>query len=552
MIQELHIENLAVREDATLEFTANDVALVGETGAGKSLVVSSLLLLRGERADYSLVRDKAKKASVSALFVPSQSFLSSHEERKEDLEDGILLLKRTLNPDKTSRYYINGSPVSLSERKEVTSHLIDIHSQASRYDLLDEGKQLSYLDKYGKEPLEKAKKAFDLAYQNYLKKKEEKETLISTHKERDRDYLAFQISEIEKYHIKEHEIEDLNAEYSSFREREERKRKYDDFLSSVENGNQSLTQTLQTCVNKLHPFLTSSYKEKAEQLISLANERADSLSSFYDSFSNIEKNSARRDEINSRLFELKGLRRKYGKTTEEILSKYHTYQSRLKERNSYEELRKEKDEEIHKAKEEARKKAENLSLLRKESSAKREKNIGREREALGLLKGGFKAELIPNELASNGLEHACFSVRLNKGLGFAPLKKAASGGEASRLRLALKVVLNALDPYDLLILDEIDTGVSGKQASLMANKVKERSKITQVVLISHLPQALSSVDAAILISKKTKDGTTKTTAKSLTKEETILEIARRLSLENRTESALNQARVLYDSYHKEK
>lgn len=552
MIQELHIENLAVREDATLEFTANDVALVGETGAGKSLVVSSLLLLRGERADYSLVRDKAKKASVSALFVPSQSFLSSHEERKEDLEDGILLLKRTLNPDKTSRYYINGSPVSLSERKEVTSHLIDIHSQASRYDLLDEGKQLSYLDKYGKEPLEKAKKAFDLAYQTYLKKKEEKETMISTHKERDRDYLVFQISEIEKYHIKEHEIEDLNAEYSSFREREERKRKYDDFLSSVENGNQSLTQTLQTCVNKLHPFLTSSYKEKAEQLISLANEREDSLSSFYDSFSNIEKNSARRDEINARLFELKGLRRKYGKTTEEILSKYHTYQSRLKERDSYEELRKEKDEEIHKAKEEARKKAENLSLLRKESAAKREKNIGSEREALGLLKGGFKAELIPNDLASNGLEHACFSVRLNKGLGFAPLKKAASGGEASRLRLALKVVLNALDPYDLLVLDEIDTGVSGKQASLRANKVKERSKITQVVLISHLPQALSSVDAAILISKKTKNGTTKTTAKSLTKEETILEIARRLSLENRTESALNQARVLYDSYHKEK
>lgn len=552
MIQELHIENLAVREDATLEFTANDVALVGETGAGKSLVVSSLLLLRGERADYSLVRDKAKKASVSALFVPSQSFLSSHEERKEDLEDGSLLLKRTLNPDKTSRYYINGSPVSLSERKEVTSHLIDIHSQASRYDLLDEGKQLSYLDKYGKEPLEKAKKAFDSAYQNYLKKKEEKETLISTHKERDRDYLAFQISEIEKYHIKEHEIEDLNAEYSSFREREERKRKYDDFLSNVENGNLSLTQTLQTCVNKLHPFLTSSYKEKAEQLISLANERADSLSSFYDSFSNVEKNSARRDEINARLFELKGLRRKYGKTTDEILSKYHTYQSRLKERDSYEELRKEKDEEIKNAKEEARKKAENLSLLRKESAAKREKNIGSEREALGLLKGGFKAELIPNELASNGLEHACFSVRLNKGLGFAPLKKAASGGEASRLRLALKVVLNALDPYDLLVLDEIDTGVSGKQASLRANKVKERSKITQVVLISHLPQALSSVDAAILISKKTKDGTTKTTAKSLTKEEIILEIARRLSLENRTESALNQARVLYDSYHKGK
>ena len=391
-----------------------------------------------------------------------------------------------------------------------------------------------------------------MAYQNYLKKKEEKETLISTHKERDRDYLVFQISEIEKYHIKENEIEDLNAEYSSFREREERKRKYDDFLSSVENENQSLTQTLQTCVNKLHPFLTSSYKEKAEQLISLANEREDSLSSFYDSFSNIEKNSARRDEINSRLFELKGLRRKYGKTTEEILSKYHTYQSRLKERDSYEELRKEKDDEIHKAKEEARKKAENLSLLRKESAAKREKNIGSEREALGLLKGGFKAELIPNDLASNGLEHACFSVRLNKGLGFAPLKKAASGGEASRLRLALKVVLNALDPYDLLVLDEIDTGVSGKQASLRANKVKERSTITQVVLISHLPQALSSVDAAILISKKTKDGTTKTTAKSLTKEETILEIARRLSLENRTESALNQARVLYDSYHKEK
>ncbi len=552
MIQELHIENLAVREDATLEFTANDVALVGETGAGKSLVVSSLLLLRGERADYSLVRDKEKKASVSALFVPSDSFLSAHKERKEELEDGVLLLKRALNPDKTSRYYINGSPVSLSERKAITSHLIDIHSQASRYDLLDETKQLSYLDKYGREPLQKAKDAFDLAYKNYLKKKEEKEALIASHKERDRDYLSFQISEIEKYHLKEHEIEDLNEEYSSFREREERKRKYDDFLSSVENGNQSLSQSLETCVNKLHPFLNSSNKEKAEQLISLANERQDSLSSFYDSFSNIEKNSARRDEINSRLFELKGLRRKYGKTTAEILSKYHNYQNRLKERDSYEELRKEKEKEIEDAKEEARKKAAKLSLLRKESSEKREKSIGNEREALGLLKGGFKAELIPNELSSNGLEHASFSVRLNKGLGFASLKKAASGGEASRLRLALKVVLNALDPYDLLVLDEIDTGVSGKQASLRANKVRERSKVTQVVLISHLPQALSSVDAAILISKKTRNGTTKTTAKNLSKEETIVEIARRLSLEKRTDSALNQARVLYDSYHKGK
>lgn len=552
MIQELHIENLAVREDATLEFTSQDVALVGETGAGKSLVVSSLLLLRGERADYSLVRDKRKKASVSALFVPSKEFLSLHPERKEELTDGSLLLKRTLNPDKTSRYYKNGEPISLPERKKITSHLIDIHSQSSRYDLLDEEKQLTYLDRYGKEKLQKVKEAFTLSYQKYLVKKKEKEDLVSSHKERDRDYLSFQISEIEKHHLKEHEIEDLNQEYNSFREKEDRKRKYDDFLSSVEGEEGGLSKSLDTCLSKIHPFLDSSYKEQAEELISAANSRKEKLNSFYDLFSDREEDAKRRDEINSRLFELKGLRRKYGKTSEEILSKYNSYKTRLQERDNYEERLTLKDKEITSCYQDAWKKAELLSSLRKEASLGLEKQVGKEREALGLTKNGFQSNLVENELTSHGLEHASFQVMLNKGLGYASLKKAASGGEASRLRLALKVVLNALDPYDLLVLDEIDTGVSGKQAGRMANKVKERSKVSQVVLISHLPQALSSVDSAILISKRTEKGTTKTTAKSLTKEEIIQEIARRLSNEKTTESALSQAKVLYESYHEGK
>lgn len=551
MIEELHIENLAVREDATLEFDKRDVALVGETGAGKSLVVSSLLLLRGERADYSLVRDKKKKACISALFSLPEKERKVHKEWEEYLEGSDLLLKRVLNPDKSSRFYINGQPVTLMERKTVTSHLIDIHSQASRYDLLDEEKQLFYLDLYGKGSLAKAKEDFSLAYKDYLCSVKEKEELLSGHKERDRDYLSFQIKEIEKYGLRPNEIEDLNKEYLSFREREERKKKYDGFRQDVE-GENSLSSRLDLALEKLHPFLDTSKKQEAESLRGKIRETRDALSSFCCSFSSVEENSKRRDEINARLFQLKDLRRKYGKSTKEILGKYEYFKKCLSERDSFDSLLAGKEKAIKEKYSLAREKAKILSLEREKAAKGLEKEIGKTREALGLKKDGFKAALVPSSsLTANGLEHASFLVCLNKGLDYALLKKAASGGEASRLRLALKAVLNNLDPYDLLVLDEIDTGVSGKQAARRAKRFKERSSLSQVLLISHLPQVLSSVDEAILIEKKRDKEGTRTTAKKLTKEETIKEIGLRLSGEKESSAALRQAEILYGEYHKD-
>ena len=216
MIQELHISNLAVIEDTTLEFASNFVSLIGETGAGKSLIVDSLNLLKGDKADFSLVRDQKKKANVIATFSIDEKFLLEHQEIQEYLDDtSTLILKRVLNPDHTSKTYINDEPVSLNEFKKVSSHLIDIHSQGSNWDLLDEKKHIYYLDKFSEKEIKESKDEYQKAYKKYQESKDKLAVLIEENSKLDREYLSFQIAEIKKADLKEHEIEDLNAEYQS-------------------------------------------------------------------------------------------------------------------------------------------------------------------------------------------------------------------------------------------------------------------------------------------------------------------------------------------------
>ncbi len=241
---------------------------------------------------------------------------------------------------------------------------------------------------------------------------------------------------------------------------------------------------------------------------------------------------------------MKGLQRKYGKTTDEILSKLNDYEEKIKEVDDFENLKIDLQNEIDKNKEEAIKKAKILSEKRKKVSQSLEKSISKEMEDLGLLKDGFKVKFEESELSSDGIDKVTFEIRLNKGLDFTSLKKAASGGEASRLMLSLKVVLNALDPYNLLVFDEIDSGVSGRIASLIANKIKKVSSSCQVLVISHLAQVVSSSFSSIKITKHVSEDMTQTKAKTLNDEEFEEEIAKLLSGEKVTESAKLQAKEL--------
>jgi DNA repair protein RecN (Recombination protein N) len=551
MIKELHISNLAVIEDTLLCFESSYLALVGETGAGKSLVVDSLGLIKGDKSDFSLVRDPSLKASVTASFSLSPDFIKKHNEIKDYVDvNGDLIAKRVLYPDHSNRSFLNDEPVTLGHYREAISHLIDIHSQGANSSLLDESRHLFYLDQYGYQDEKNALNDYQISYQKLLQAKKELADLLDSHKELDRDYLDFQIKEIEKYDLKENEIEDLNAEFESLKGYQAVKTRYDEYLEAASLPEGTITDLIETLETKLDHFSDTSLSQEASVAREKCQDLINSLASFKDSFEALDSNPQRLDEINQRLFDLKGLQRKYGKSTNDILEKLKDYKEKVSQLDSFETLKNEKEKQVKACLAEANQKAQVLSDLRKKTGPLLEKAISSQMGDLGLNKNGFKVSFEKTELNENGFDKVTFLVGLNAGLGYQPLAKAASGGENSRLMLALKTVLNSLDPYDLLVFDEIDTGVSGRIASLVAKKISSLSSSSQILVISHLPQVVASSFNQLLITKTTKDQKTFTTARPLNALESVREVAKMISGDQVTDSALTQAQELIKEYRK--
>ncbi len=552
MLNELSVSNLAVIKNIDLEFVSKDTALVGETGAGKSILINSLSLLLGQKADYSLLRDKNLPSKVTASFSLSDDYINRHPEVSKFLvDDNSLLLNRVISPDKSSRYHINGKLCSASEYKEVVSHLIDIHSQGANSDLFDEKKQLFYLDCFGGKEISKLKEDYLISLNAFKDKKKELEQLEKDAKEADRNYLEYQIEEIKKYHLKENEIEDLNQEFEAFRQNEKIRSKYEELVKLEETQPSDLSTTLSLMKSRLMTFEDTILKEKSQDLIEDINKFISDLRVFDEVYDSLDISLERIDSINSRLFELRSLQRKYGKTTQEILDKLAFYENSLSRIDEFERYQHDLKEEYEVLLSEATKKAQILSNVRKQVALKLSKEINAELAELGLLSGGFSISFNESNMNEDGIDDISFDVCLNKGMEPTMLKKAASGGEASRLMLALKVVLNSLDPYDVLVFDEVDTGVSGRIASLVALKIKKLSSSSQIIVISHLPQVVASCDSVYKIYKVSDDKETETKIKKCEGDEVYEEIARLISGKEVTPSALKQAEILRREYFDE-
>ena len=550
MILELHIKNLAVIEDTSLNFSSSYVALLGETGAGKSLIVASLSLLLGERSDYSLVRDKKEKAVISALFKLNSTIIKRFPILKEYVNDESLIVKRVLSPDKTTRYYLNDTPVTLNTLKEVTSHLINIHSQRANIDILDNVKQLEYVDYYGGKKIKELKDQYLKSYEKYIEKKNELEKLVNDFKDLDKDYLTYQIKEIENYDLKENEIEDLNKEYDSLRDFEKLKEKYSNYQQATNISSMNYKDLMNMAIKELQSFNQTGLEESSKQAISALYEAVDRVEEFEDDFNNINTDPKRLDYINERLFSLKSLMRKYGKSTSEILSKLDEYKEKLKKSDDFEYEKEELTKEIESLRKDSYSKALLLHEERKRQASLLAVDISDTIKDLGLRKNAFSIEINECEMNENGISSCEFYVELNEGIERNTLAKAASGGESSRLMLAIKCVLNHLNPYDVLVLDEIDVGVSGKVAMLVAKKIRNISLDSQVIVISHLPQVVASCKSGIYIKKTVNDGVTKTTAIAMDESILIENIASMLSGSKVTDSALEQAKKLREEYTK--
>lgn len=543
MIEQLKISNIAIIEDNTLQLDSPFVSLIGETGSGKSLIVSSLSLLKGDKADYSLIKDKTKKAIISATFSVSENFILLNQEIKDYVIDNLIIIKRVLSSDNTSKYYINDELIPLSLYKRIIAHLIDIHSQGENWELFDENKHIFYLDLFNQEMINKVKSQYVEKYNLYLEKKK-KLNELNNNSEIDLDYINYQIEEIEKYHLKENEIEDLIVEASSLKDYEKLSsayKKYQDLKYLSEGKIEEVLNMISTNLNSFSNSSIASYSTKIKEDISSINE---SMSNFEHAFSSLDINPERIDQINQRLFDLKSLQRKYGQTTKDILNKLQEYKDKIDFASNIDLIKKKLDKEITQIYEELIQCGNKLTKVRLDGAKILEKEISDILKELNFNDNGFKVNFTSVEPTNNGLDKISFLVKLNKGMDFLSLSKACSGGEASRLMLALKIILNKLNPYNLIVLDEIDTGVSGYTATLIGKKIKELSSSSQIILISHLPQVIVFSLSQLKIYKKNVGNNTISYVENISGDNFVNEIAKMLSLNKVNDEAIIQAKKI--------
>ena len=550
MLANLRIENFAIIEDIDINFSKGMNVLMGETGAGKSIIIDALDLLSGGRSTFSKLRDDSKKAFIEGRFVFEDDFIEKNEEIKEYLEGNELVISRVLLPNKTSSCRINGLTTSLSNVQKIMKKVIDIHSQGDNSLLLDERNYLSLLDNYLEEKdYDELKNKVSANYKKINLKRKEIEDYKKETNLVDEDYLRYQVEEISRFNLKENEIEDLNEELYSLDEYS----KINDSFKAFKDfyyGNNSIS--VDSFLSSLKGFITplnkSLLENEASKAIESIYELENNLDEMFSKYDKLDFSEERIDEINRRLYELSGLQHKFGKRTSDILARYEDYKTKLDNISNYQENLDRLESELEALREETMKDSIKLSSLREKRSSKLIKAINDELNDLGIKEGGFSISLERKELSASGIDQVNFMISLNKGMKFVSLKEAASGGENSRLMLALKTVFNKINPYDVMIFDEIDVGISGNIAFKVSKKIEEISSSSQVIVISHLVQVVANGDNHLFVYKE--DGEEKTTShiKYLTEEELVNEVAKMLSLDKVSESSLASSRELINSF----
>ena len=550
MLANLRIENFAIIEDIDINFSKGMNVLMGETGAGKSIIIDALDLLSGGRSTFSKLRDDSKKAFIEGRFVFEDDFVEKNEEIKEYLEGNELVISRVLLPNKTSSCRINGLTTSLSNVQKIMKKVIDIHSQGDNSLLLDERNYLSLLDNYLEEKdYDELKNKVSANYKKINLKRKEIEDYKKETNLVDEDYLRYQVEEISRFNLKENEIEDLNEELYSLDEYS----KINDSFKAFKDfyyGNNSIS--VDSFLSSLKGFITplnkSLLENEASKAIESIYELENNLDEMFSKYDKLDFSEERIDEINRRLYELSGLQHKFGKRTSDILARYEDYKTKLDNISNYQENIDRLESELEALREETMKDSIKLSSLREKRSSKLIKAINDELNDLGIKEGGFSISLERKELSASGIDQVNFMISLNKGMKFVSLKEAASGGENSRLMLALKTVFNKINPYDVMIFDEIDVGISGNIAFKVSKKIEEISSSSQVIVISHLVQVVANGDNHLFVYKE--DGEEKTTShiKYLTEEELVNEVAKMLSLDKVSESSLASSRELINSF----
>lgn len=526
MLSKLVIKNFAIIEDLEVDFPSGFIALTGETGAGKSIIIDALSLLMGERSSFDKIRFNEQKAFIEGVFyIKNDKIKKQIESLIDDSVDEELILSRTLDINGKSQAKINMHNVPLTVLKNVTSLILDIHSQQKDNNYLKEENQLNLLDSFSELLLSKDEKEifneFNKSYKDYLETKNK--LLNLKNKQLDLgsiDYLKFQDEELNKVNIQENEMENLEQERNSLMNFSKQSEKIAEFLSIYEEVSSSLYKAKKTL----------SYIDDEDKLSEKFNDLYFQMDDIYqtinDKFESQKEQLIRLDEINDRLFLLHSLRKKYGYTSQDIISRHQEIKQNIDDLINYEDNILKLENELNTKRINATSFAKKISNIRKKYAENLQNEVNKQLKDLYLENAEFKVDITPIELNSKGIDKVIFLLKANVGQNFTSLEKTASLGETSRLNLALKTVFNKINQMETIIFDEIDIGVSGRVGNAISLKMKEISLNSQVIAISHLVQVASKADYQYLVSKYIKNNKTYSVINLLTREERIKEIAK--------------------------
>lgn len=551
MLSELYIKNLAIIEEAEIPFSDSFNVFTGETGAGKSIMINGINAVLGQRVTKDIVRSGCDKAVITALFTKlSRNAVQKLSELGIAYDDDQITLTREINADGGSIARVNSRTVSVSVLREIGELLVNIHGQHDNQILLNPDRHMSILDSYG--GLEEMTADYNAGFRQLQEVSRKLKRLTLERRERlEREKrLRETVKEIGELDIEDGEDEELDAEYRTARKSEdiraglmEAHALLDGIEDSEAPGASELISDACESLSELSD-ISQPLKILSERLESVRAELEDIVSEIGAERDNVDTDPERYAFLNDRIKELEGIKKKYGPELSDVI---RCYSSALKELEDIEGASDEADKtaaERERLLAEVSEKAKSLSAARAEAAERFSRQVEEELKFLDMPNVKISAAIERGKLTAAGMDRVEFMISANKGEALKPMSKIASGGELSRIMLALKNVIAEKDDIHTLIFDEIDTGVSGRAAQKIGIKLKNVSKNQQVLCVTHLSQLAVMADNHLLIEKQTKGDRTFTFVRRLSFEERKREIARIMVGENITDTALKNAEEL--------
>ena len=550
MLKELKIENLAIIEKLDLEFKEGFIVLTGETGAGKSIIMNAINLLIGEKGSIDMIRDGEETLLAQGIFEVSRD--QSEELANlgiENIEDNEVIIRRYLDRSGKGKAFVNNIRVPLGSLKEIMSTLVDIVGQHSHQMLLSKSNHIKLLDKFLEDKGKTIKANVSTLYSEYNKINFEILELANEKKdfEEKKDFYEYQLSEINLLDLREEEDVLLELEYKKLFNASKIKEKLQNAIILLREGDSNALSNLNTTRKSLDMLVKygEEFNEILERIEKIYYELEDTVDSLLTINRNIEVNDNKLEKIIMRLESINKLKLKYGSTIKEILEYRDIIEEKLKNLEEVGMELKYLLEKKVKKETEYFEKAKILTEIRKERSKEIEDHLKVQMEFLNMKNIEFKIAFENLEVVSpNGADKIEFLISTNLGQSIKPLSKIASGGEVSRIMLALKVIFSKVDNISMLLFDEIDSGVGGETVKKIGEKLREIGSKSQVICITHSPPIAARANQQFYIEKQIKNGETFSSVKNLTFEERVGEIGRMLAGENPTESVLAHAREL--------